>query len=198
MELADSSDDDDTYEYERPPQPQQGESHGSESHPTDQEDLSPDVYMDSGIPHTPIQGHELLHQPHMGDESDPSGTLAGIRSQSLGKRLFQDVHSISTHLTTSPIMDVNDIIMEYPSHPSNIGRSQNSRDGSDLLADEAPRSPLMSVSDWVERLHGTQVAVLDIGHSVYHFFLPPQPMIAREHSNQRRPKFKGSTTLRGR
>ena len=67
-------------------------------------------------------------------------------------------------------MDVDDIVMEYPSHPSNIGRSQNSRDGSDHLADEAPRFPLISVSDWAERLHGIQVAVPDIGHSVYHAF----------------------------
>ena len=65
-------------------------------------------------------------------------------------------------------MDVDDVVMENPSHPSNIGRSQSSRDGSDLLADEAPRSPMISVSDWVESLHGTQFAVPDIGHSVYH------------------------------
>ena len=84
-ELADSSDDDDTYEDERPSQPQQGESHGSESHPSEQEDLSPDVDMYSGIPHTPIQGHELLHPTSMVDESDLSGAFAGIRSQRLGK-----------------------------------------------------------------------------------------------------------------
>ena len=126
--------------------------------------------MYSGIPHTPIQGHELLHPTSMVDESDLSGAFAGIRSQRLGKRLFQDVHSISTHLTTAPIMDVDDIVMENTSHPSNIGRSQSSRDGSDLLADEAPRSPLISVFEGVERLHGTQVAVPDIGHSVYHAF----------------------------